>query len=106
MRRNATKIAAAVLSLAVTMTSVSIPTDAAAATKKVKINKTKATIKVGKSVTLKVTKGGKKVKATFTSNKPKIAKVGKKTGKELVRRRVQQQLQLSTIKRHLNVRLL
>ena len=43
MRRNATKIAAAVLSLAVTMTSVSIPTDAAAATKKVKINKTKAT---------------------------------------------------------------
>ena len=71
MRRNATKIAAAVLSLAVTMTSVSIPTDAAAATKKVKINKTKATIKVGKSVTLKVTKGGKKVKATFTSNKPR-----------------------------------
>lgn len=34
MRRNATKIAAAVLSLAVTMTSVSIPTDAATATKK------------------------------------------------------------------------
>ena len=81
MRRNATKVAAAVLSLAVTMTSVNLPTTAAAATKKVKLNKTKATLRVGKTTTLKVTKGGKKVKATFTSNKKKIATVGKKTGK-------------------------
>ncbi len=80
MRRNATKVAAAVLSLAVTMTSISLPTTAAAA-KKVKLNKTKATLRVGKTTTLKVTKGGKKVKATFTSNKKKIATVGKKTGK-------------------------
>ncbi len=81
MRRNATKVAAAVLSLAVTMTSVNIPTSAAAATKKVKLNKTKATLKVGKSTTLKLKQGSKVLKATFTSNKPKIAKVGKKTGK-------------------------
>lgn len=81
MRRNATKVAAAVLSLAVTMTSVNLPTTAAAATKKVKLNKTKATLRVGKTTTLKVTKGGKKVKATFTSNKKKIATVGKNTGK-------------------------
>ena len=81
MRRNATKVAAAVLSLAVTMTSINLPTTAAAATKKVKLNKTKATLRVGKTTTLKVTKGGKKVKATFTSNKKKIATVGKKTGK-------------------------
>jgi len=81
MRRNATKVAAAVLSLAVTMTSVNIPTSAAAATKKVKLNKTKATLTVGKSTTLKLKQGTKVLKATFTSNKPKIAKVGKKTGK-------------------------
>ena len=81
MRRNATKVAAAVLSLAVTMTSVNIPTSAAAATKKVKLNKKKATLTVGKSTTLKLTQGNKKLKATFTSNKKKIATVGKKTGK-------------------------
>ena len=34
MRRNATKVAAVVMSLAVTMTSVNLPTTAAAATKK------------------------------------------------------------------------
>ena len=81
MRRNATKVAAAVLSLAVTMTSVNIPTSAAAATKKVKLNKTKATLTVGKSTTLKLKQGSKVLKATFTSNKKKIATVGKKTGK-------------------------
>ena len=81
MRRNATKVAAVVMSLAVTMTSVNLPTTAAAATKKVKLNKTKATLTVGKTTTLKVTKGGKAVKATFKSNKPKIAKVVKKRGK-------------------------
>lgn len=87
MRRNATKVAAAVLSLAVTMTSVNLPTTAAAATKKVKLNKTKATLTVGKSTTLKVTKGGKKVNATFTSSNKKIATVGKKTGKVVAKKK-------------------
>ena len=81
MRRNATKVAAAVLSLAVTMTSVNIPTSAAAATKKVKLNKTKATLTVGKSITLKLKQGSKTLKATFISSNKKIATVAKKTGK-------------------------
>jgi len=81
MRRNATKVAAAVLSLAVTMTSVNIPTSAAAATKKVKLNKTKATLTVGKSITLKLKQGSKALKATFISSNKKIATVAKKTGK-------------------------
>lgn len=78
MRRNATKVAAAVLSLAVTMTSVNIPTTAAAATKKVKLNKTKATLTVGKTMTLKLTQGKKTLKAKFTSSNKKIATVGSK----------------------------
>lgn len=81
MRRNATKVAAVVMSLAVTMTSVNLPTTAAAATKKVKLNKTKATLTVGKTTTLKVTKGGKAVKATFKSSNAKVAKVVTKSGK-------------------------
>ena len=85
MRKNATKIAAMMLSLALTVTSVNVPTTSSAATK-VKLNKTKATLYVGgasskKTTTLKATFKGKKVKATFTSNKSKVAKVGKSTGK-------------------------
>ena len=80
MRRNATKVAAAVLTLAVTMTSVNIPTTAAAATKKVKLNKTKKTLTVGKTLKLTLKEGNKKVKATkvkFTSSKKAIATVTK-----------------------------
>ncbi len=79
MRRNATKVAAAVLTLAVTMTSVNIPTTAAAA-KKVKLTPAKKTLTVGKTVTLKLKEGTKNVttKAKFTSSNKKIATVGKK----------------------------
>ena len=80
MRRNATKVAAAVLTLAVTMTSVNIPTTAAAATKKVKLNTTKKTLTVGKTLKLTLKEGKKKVKATkvkFTSSKKAIATVTK-----------------------------
>lgn len=85
MRKNATKIAAMMLSLALTVTSVNIPTTSSAATK-VKLNKTKATLYVGgasskKTTTLKATFNGKKVKATFTSSNAKVAKVAKTTGK-------------------------
>ena len=86
MRKNATKIAALALSLALTVTSVNVPTNASAATKKAKLNKTKATLYVGgpsskKSTTLKVTVNGKKKTATFTSSKKAVATVNKKTGK-------------------------
>lgn len=79
MRRNATKVAAAVLTLAVTMTSINIPTTAAAA-KKVKLTPAKKTLKVGETVTLKLKEGNKNVttKAKFTSSNKKIATVGKK----------------------------
>lgn len=85
MRKNATKIAAMMLSLALTVTSVNVPTTSSAAAK-VKLNKTKATLYVGgasakKSTTLKATFNGKKVKATFTSSNSKVAKVAKNTGK-------------------------
>lgn len=85
MRKNATKIAAMMLSLALTVTSVNVPTTSSAATK-VKLNKTKATLYVGgasskKTTTLKATYKGKKVKATFTSSNSKVAKVAKSTGK-------------------------
>ena len=85
MRKNATKIAAMMLSLALTVTSVNIPTTSSAAAK-VKLNSTKATLYVGgssakKTKTLKATFNGKKVKATFTSSNSKVAKVAKKTGK-------------------------
>lgn len=85
MRKNATKIAAMMLSLALTVTSVNIPTTSSAAAK-VKLSASKATLYVGgssakKTKTLKATFNGKKVKATFTSSNSKVAKVGKKTGK-------------------------
>ena len=59
MRKNATKIAALALTLALTVTSVNIPTNASAAT--VKLNKKKATLYVSgakskKTTTLKVSK--------------------------------------------------
>lgn len=84
MRKNATKLAAAVLSLAMVMTSVNMP--ASAAKTKVKLNKTKATLYVNgskseKSTTLKVTVNGKKVNATFKSSNTKVLTVAKKTGK-------------------------
>ncbi len=79
MRKNATKIAALALTLALTVTSVNIPTNASAAT--VKLNKKKATLYVSgakskKTTTLKVT--GTKKKVTFTSNKKSVATVNKK----------------------------
>ncbi len=79
MRKNATKIAALALSLALTVTSVNIPTNASAAS--VKLNKKKATLyvsgaKTKKTTTLKVT--GTKKKVTFTSNKKAVATVNKK----------------------------
>jgi hypothetical protein len=85
MRKNATKIAAMMLSLALTVTSVNVPTTSSAASK-VTLNKTKATLYVGgasskKTTTLKATFNGKKVSATFTSSNAKVAKVAKKTGK-------------------------
>jgi len=79
MRKNATKIAALALSLALTVTSVNIPTNASAAS--VKLNKDKATLyvkgaKTKKTVTLKVSGTSKKV--TFTSNKKSVATVNSK----------------------------
>ncbi len=51
------------------------------AASKIKLSKTSLTIKAGKSKTIKLKKNGKKLKAKFSSSKPKIAKVNKKSGK-------------------------
>ena len=62
MRKNATKLAAIMLTLALTVTSVNVPTTASAASKKVKLSSTKKTLYVGKSTTLTLKVGKKKVK--------------------------------------------
>ena len=81
MKRNR-KIMSALLAMTVFATSVfATPMDAQAAS--MKLNKTKATIKVGESVTLKVKNKKKKVK--WSSNKKSVATVtskGKVTGKK------------------------
>ncbi len=81
MKRNK-KIMSAILAMTVFATSVfAIPMDAQAAS--MKLNKTKATIKVGESVTLKVKNTKKKVK--WSSSKRSVATVtvkGKVTGKK------------------------
>ncbi len=93
MRKNATKIAAMALTLALTVTSVTLPSNTASAAKKTGLNKTKATLyaDAGKTTyaqktkknttTLQLTVKGKKKNATFTSNKRSVATVNKKNGK-------------------------
>lgn len=86
MRKNATKLAAALLSAALVVTSVNIPGAKADAASKVKISAKKATLYANgpskkKTKTLTVTAGGKQVSAKFTSSKASVATVGKTSGK-------------------------
>lgn len=86
MRKNATKLAALALTLAMTVTSVALPSSASAATKTVKLNTTSKTLyatgsSAKKTTTLKVTVNGKKKTATFKSSNTKVATVGKTSGK-------------------------
>ena len=90
--KQAKKILAVVLALVLSI-SLLPATGVSAASKKVKLNKTKATIYVGKTVTLKVKNTKKKVKWS-TSNK-KVATVtkkgkvkGKKAGKATITAKV------------------
>jgi len=90
MRKNATKIAAMALTLALTVTSVTLPSNTASAAKKTGLNQKKATLFVdtgkttyaddtGKNTTtLQLTVNGKKKNATFTSSKKSVATVSKK----------------------------
>ena len=95
MKRNkqVLKAAAWAMSFAMMVTCVDVP-GAALAAKKPKLNKSKAVIRVGKKIKLRVKNaGGKKVK--WTSTKKKIASVtkkgvvkGKKAGKKTLKCRV------------------
>ena len=67
---------AAVLSLALACTLLIAPAEGPAAKKKMKLNKTKATLYVGKKLTLKVKNTKKKVK--WSSSKKAVASVTKK----------------------------
>lgn len=81
MRKNATKLAAVALSLALTITSVNVAADgASAASKKTKLNMTKKTLYVGKKTTVKLmVKGKKTLKGVkFTSTKKSVATVSSK----------------------------
>jgi len=73
------KITVLLLVLCLIMPSAMASVGSAAS--KVRIDFKKITLFIGESVTLRVTKNGKKVKATWTSSMNKIASVGKKTGK-------------------------
>ncbi len=82
-----------VLSVALALTlAVSMPVSADAAKKKPKLNKTKVTLKVGKTVKLKVKNNKKKVK--WSSSKKKVATVkngkvkAKKVGKTVITAKV------------------
>lgn len=68
---------AAVLSLTLACTLLIAPAEGQAAKKKMKLNKTKATLYVGKKLTLKVKNTKKKVK--WSSSKKAVASVTKKT---------------------------
>ena len=95
MKRNkqVLKAAAWAMSFAMMVTCVDVP-GAALAAKKPKLNKSKAVIRVGKKIKLRVKNaGGKKVK--WTSTKKKIASVtkkgvvkGKKAGKTVIKAKV------------------
>lgn len=74
-RKEMKKALAGLLALALLITGIFIA-DSSEAAKKIQLNKTKATVYVGKTVTLKV-KGTKK-KATWKSKNKKIATVSKK----------------------------
>ena len=67
---------AAVLSLTLACTLLIAPAEGQAAKKKMKLNKTKATLYVGKKLTLKVKNIKKKVK--WSSSKKAVASVTKK----------------------------
>ena len=67
---------AAVLSLTLACTLLIAPAEGQAAKKKMKLNKTKATLYVGKKLTLKVKNTKKKVK--WSSSKKAVASVTKK----------------------------
>lgn len=88
MRKNVTKVVAALLSAAMVVTSVSVPATKSEAAATFKISKTKATLYVNgtakqKTVSLTFKKGKTNLtkKCTWTSSNKKVAKVGKKTGK-------------------------
>lgn len=68
----------AVLSLSMVLSMAGMDNVASAAAKKVKLNKTKVTVSVGKKVSLKVKNAPKKAKFTWKTNKKKVAKVSKK----------------------------
>lgn len=85
MRKNVTKVAAALLSAAMVVTSVSVPGTTSEAAS-VKISAKKATIYAGpakKTVALTVKKGSTNLtkKCKWTSSNKKVATVGAKTGK-------------------------
>lgn len=86
MRKNATKLVAALLSAALVVTSVSLPGAKADAASKAKISDTTAKLYANgpskkKTKTITVTVGGKQVAAKFTSTKASVATVGKTSGK-------------------------
>ncbi len=71
------KIMASVLALALAVTSLSVPSGAADAAKKPKLNKSKTSVEVGGTIKLKVKNGSKKAKVTWKSSKKSVAKVKK-----------------------------
>ncbi len=82
MKGKALRKAVAIVSVITLLISV-LPMEQAQAAKKIKLNKSKITIKIGKSVTLKLKNAKKKV--TWKSSNKKIASVDKKgkvTGKK------------------------
>lgn len=63
---------------ALTITSINMLPTGAEAAKKPKLSKSKASVNVGKSITLKVKNGKKKAKVTWKTSKKAVAKLGKK----------------------------
>ncbi|MCR5202414.1 MAG: cellulase family glycosylhydrolase, partial [Lachnospiraceae bacterium] len=95
MKKGMRRVIGFLLALALVITSGVLPQGASAKTKKVKLNKSKATIKVGKTVKLKVNNAPKKAKVKWSVNKKAVATVtkkgvvkGKKAGKAKVTAKV------------------
>ena len=79
--KHAKKILAFVCALSMVAGLIAYTPQDASAAKKLKLSKTKATIDVGKTVTVKVKNGTKKTKVTWKINDKKIAKITNKTAK-------------------------
>ena len=72
------KTMAFVLAAAMMASVMTCSPDLAQAAKKVKISKSKVTVKVGVTTKISLKNGNKKAKVTWKSSKPKIAKITKK----------------------------